>query len=147
MKGYIGTPPGCHPECVISSECSNNRACLNQKCVDPCIDACGTNTVCKVINHSPICNCKHLYTGDPFSRCNPLPRKAIQILQIYFCAYMFVQIYNHYLYFSSGCKRRFGTISKSMRTITLRSKFYMSSYWANTVVHMYAKLPWKSTKL
>lgn len=76
IPNYIGSPPGCHPQCIISSECPSNKACLNQKCVDPCIDACGTNTECRVINHSPICNCKPLYTGDPFTRCNPLPRKS-----------------------------------------------------------------------
>lgn len=76
MPDYSGSPPGCHPECVISTECPPDKACLNKKCSNPCVDVCGINTECRVINHSPVCSCKALYTGDPFTRCNPLPRKC-----------------------------------------------------------------------
>lgn len=72
---YIGIPPGCHPECVISSECSSDKACVNKKCVNPCKDACGINTDCRVVNHSPICYCRIQYSGDPFTRCTPILRK------------------------------------------------------------------------
>lgn len=75
LPNYIGSPPGCRPECVVSSECPQNRACLNQKCVDPCPGPCGLNTRCEVINHSPICSCRQGFTGDPFSRCFAIPRK------------------------------------------------------------------------
>lgn len=71
LPTYIGSPPGCRPECVQSSECSSNKACINQKCVDPCPNVCGTNAVCRVQNHSPICSCIPNYIGDPFTRCNP----------------------------------------------------------------------------
>jgi hypothetical protein len=67
--------PGCRPECVVSSECPQNRACVNQKCVDPCPGTCGLNARCEVINHSPICSCQAGYTGDPFTRCFPIPSK------------------------------------------------------------------------
>ncbi|XP_046391541.1 neurogenic locus notch homolog protein 1-like [Ischnura elegans] len=73
LPEYIGSPPGCRPECVVSSECPQNRACVNRKCVDPCPGACGQFTRCKVINHSPICSCRKGHTGDPFSRCYPIP--------------------------------------------------------------------------
>lgn len=66
---YHGTPPNCRPECIISSECANNRACIKQKCMDPCLGQCGINSKCLVINHSPICTCMEHFTGDPFSRC------------------------------------------------------------------------------
>ena len=75
LPNYIGTPPGCRPECVGSSECSLDKACINQKCSDPCPGVCGTNAKCNVNNHSPICSCQSGYTGDPFSRCYPIPRK------------------------------------------------------------------------
>lgn len=75
LPTYIGAPPGCRPECVVSSECASNRACTNQKCVDPCPGTCGQNARCEVINHSPICSCRERFTGDPFSRCSPIPRK------------------------------------------------------------------------
>jgi hypothetical protein len=75
LPNYTGSPPGCRPECVVSSECPLDKACLNQKCVDPCPGTCGTNAKCFVKNHSPICSCQNGYTGDPFSRCYPNPRK------------------------------------------------------------------------
>jgi hypothetical protein len=76
LPSYIGSPPGCRPECVVSSECSYDKACSNQKCVDPCPNTCGQNAKCRVNNHSPICYCMDGYTGDPFTRCYPQPRKT-----------------------------------------------------------------------
>lgn len=59
----------------MSTECSQDKACINQKCIDPCIGVCGLNADCRVQNHSPICACKNQYTGDPFTRCYSIPRK------------------------------------------------------------------------
>ena len=73
LPEYVGSPPGCRPECVVSAECPSTRACINQKCSDPCPGTCGLNARCEVINHSPICSCKNGHTGDPFSRCYPIP--------------------------------------------------------------------------
>jgi len=67
--GFIGNPPSCRPECVVSSECPQNRACINQKCLDPCPGTCGLNARCQVVNHNPICSCAAGFTGDPFARC------------------------------------------------------------------------------
>lgn len=69
IPGYIGSAPNCRPECVVSSECSQNRACIHKKCVDPCISVCGQNARCHVVNHNPICSCSSGFTGDPFVRC------------------------------------------------------------------------------
>ncbi|KAF0298053.1 Neurogenic locus notch 1 [Amphibalanus amphitrite] len=66
---YIGTPPNCRPECVVSSDCSSLHACIGQKCRDACLDVCGLNTICRVVNHNPVCSCKPGYSGDPFSGC------------------------------------------------------------------------------
>lgn len=68
-QNYIGSPPNCRPECMVSSDCGQNTACMNQKCVDPCPGTCGMNAQCKVINHNPICSCTTGYSGDPFVRC------------------------------------------------------------------------------
>lgn len=70
MNGYLGSPPSCRPECAQSSECPRNRACSNQKCIDPCVGACGIKAECQVINHNPICSCLQRYTGDPFVLCH-----------------------------------------------------------------------------
>lgn len=75
--GYIGVPPNCKPECIVNSECPLDKACQNQKCIDPCIGTCGINALCKVVIHSPICSCPPDLVGDPFSRCIPQESKHI----------------------------------------------------------------------
>lgn len=69
QPNYFGAPPSCKPECVVSSECAHNRACVNQRCVDPCPGTCGYNAQCRVTNHNPICSCNPGFTGDPFNQC------------------------------------------------------------------------------
>ena len=69
QPGYLGVPPGCRPECTVSSECLQNKACIENKCADPCPGICGKNTKCLVVNHNPICTCASGYTGDPFTYC------------------------------------------------------------------------------
>lgn len=69
VHNTIGQPPSCRHECVVSAECPLDRACLNNKCIDPCPGTCGQNARCQVINHNPICSCNSGYTGDPFTRC------------------------------------------------------------------------------
>lgn len=73
--GYLGTPPGCRPECTLNSECPHDKACINMKCKNPCEGTCGRNAECRVVNHSPICSCRHGFTGDAFSHCSPIPRE------------------------------------------------------------------------
>ena len=70
LLGYIGSPPQCKPECVVSSDCTSDRSCLNLKCIDPCPGTCGSGAVCNVVNHNPICSCNPGYIGDPFVRCS-----------------------------------------------------------------------------
>lgn len=84
LPTYIGSPPFCRPECVISSECPLSKACVNQKCIDPCPGACGENSICRVNNHSPICSCPNGFTGNAFSRCHPIPRKILIRIQLFF---------------------------------------------------------------
>lgn len=71
--GYFGTPPSCRPECVVNSECTIQLACIQQKCVNPCVGVCGAGAKCEVVNHNPICSCPVNYIGDPFERCYPRP--------------------------------------------------------------------------
>jgi hypothetical protein len=68
--GFIGAPPDCRPECYTSSECSQDKACISQKCLDPCPGVCGQNANCRVINHNTICTCPPDFTGDPFIKCS-----------------------------------------------------------------------------
>lgn len=73
LPEYIGFSPNCRPECTVNSECPNIKACVNQKCQDPCKNVCGLNAECRVMKHSPMCRCSAGYTGDAFSRCSPIP--------------------------------------------------------------------------
>lgn len=54
---------------MSSSECSQDKSCINQLCKDPCPGTCGVNAQCRVVNHNPICTCVDGFTGDPFRRC------------------------------------------------------------------------------
>lgn len=75
LQNFVGSPPSCRPECVVSSDCPQDKACMNQKCTDPCSGTCGTNARCQVVNHNPICSCPPGFTGDPFLRCLKIQRK------------------------------------------------------------------------
>lgn len=78
LPDMIGAPPNCRPECLVSSECPLDKSCINQKCKNPCINVCGLNARCQVVNHNPICSCELGYTGDPFIRCiKEEPRKTM----------------------------------------------------------------------
>lgn len=77
-EGYVGTPPTCRPECVISTDCPQHQACIKQKCRDPCPGTCGVNARCQVINHNPICTCNAGFTGDPFVTCQLEQSKNIR---------------------------------------------------------------------
>lgn len=83
IENYIGAPPACRPECAISSECSLDKACISQRCVDPCPGACGQNARCQAINHNPICSCSSGYAGDPFIQCYPEISKSFHLLSCY----------------------------------------------------------------
>lgn len=75
LPNYLGAPPNCKSECVVNSECKPTRACVNQRCINPCPKPCGQNTECKVINHSPVCSCKSGFSGNAFTMCSRVLRK------------------------------------------------------------------------
>lgn len=70
--------PGCRPECLSNSDCGFSRACINQRCLDPCIGTCGQNAICSVVNHNPICSCAPGLDGNPFEHCS-VPHHPIPI--------------------------------------------------------------------
>lgn len=75
QPSYFGTPPNCRPECTVNSECDATKSCINKKCNNPCIDSCGRNSECRVVNHAPICSCRQGFSGDPFITCSPVESK------------------------------------------------------------------------
>lgn len=74
LPEYFGDPyQECRPECLVNSDCPSNKACVNNKCRDPCPGTCGINADCRVISHVPSCTCLPSYTGNPFVSCSPIP--------------------------------------------------------------------------
>lgn len=70
---YQGDPySGCRPECLQSSECNRNEACINNKCRNPCPGTCAINAECNVVNHIPMCSCPERMTGNAFVECRPV---------------------------------------------------------------------------
>jgi hypothetical protein len=80
LPEFQGNPfAGCRPECVLNQECSRDRACIRNKCTNPCPGTCGAQATCVVVNHIPTCSCPEGYSGNPFISCNPAQRKIIFI--------------------------------------------------------------------
>ena len=74
IENYFGNPyEGCRPECTLNSDCQSNRACIKNRCQDPCPGTCGQNADCQVVNHLPSCSCRIGYSGDPYRFCNIIP--------------------------------------------------------------------------
>lgn len=92
LAGMFGAPPNCRPECVIHQDCPSNRACISQRCEDPCVGACGFNAVCISQNHRPICSCIEGYEGDPYAGCNMRASKY-RFHNLRICAIYYIYIY------------------------------------------------------
>lgn len=71
LPEYQGDPQlGCRPECVLNSDCSRDRACISNRCKDPCDGTCGEYAVCSVVNHVPVCTCPPGTSGNAFIVCS-----------------------------------------------------------------------------
>lgn len=74
LPEYQGDPySGCRPECVLNSDCPRDKACLKNKCENPCPGVCGKNAVCEVHNHIPMCSCTKGLSGNAFVECKSTP--------------------------------------------------------------------------
>ena len=74
LPGLFGDPyVECKPECTINPDCPTTKACVRNKCVDPCPGVCGSRATCSVQSHSPVCRCDPGLIGDPFTACYPPP--------------------------------------------------------------------------
>ena len=71
LPEYYGNPyEGCRPECTLNTDCPSNKACVRNKCVDPCPGVCGVQADCQVVNHLPTCVCRPGFTGDSYRYCS-----------------------------------------------------------------------------
>ena len=60
------------PECVTNEQCTNDKACVNNVCVNVCRDnPCARSATCFAQNHSAVCKCPPGYTGNPTRNCFP----------------------------------------------------------------------------
>lgn len=82
LIGYMGNPPNCRLECYTSSDCLPSRACVNNRCIDPCPGQCGSNADCQVIQHRAQCECRAGYNGNPYRSC---ARIGITLSNIILC--------------------------------------------------------------
>lgn len=60
LPGYSGNPKlGCNViGCKSDSECPSEKACINQKCENPCEQQpCITKEICRAYNHKAECSC------------------------------------------------------------------------------------------
>lgn len=74
---YYGNPYlACRPECVLNTDCDQSLACINNKCINPCLGVCGVNAQCQIVNHFPVCFCQQDYSGDPFVSCYQAARPS-----------------------------------------------------------------------
>ena len=60
-------------ECQKNSDCPQDKACVSEHCVDPCIGAtCGQGAVCDAIGHRAKCTCPRGLQGNPYVSCLPV---------------------------------------------------------------------------
>ena len=84
-NGYQGDPfircqprpalveqPVVTPECEVDPDCQTTQACIEQRCVNPCLERpaiCAPNAQCRVVQHRPVCVCAEGFTGNPQVQC------------------------------------------------------------------------------
>jgi hypothetical protein len=70
LPEYFGDPyTGCKPECVVNDDCPQDKACVRNKCTDPCVGICGYQANCAVRNHLALCTCQVGFTGNAYQAC------------------------------------------------------------------------------
>ena len=80
IADYIGNPYiECKPECVVNAECPRDKACVNQKCRDPCPGVCGAYAYCTATNHNAVCQCEPGYTGNAFVACQRITTRKLYL--------------------------------------------------------------------
>ena len=59
------------PECTADPDCPQDQACINERCINPCIidNPCAPQARCTARAHHPVCTCPEGYGGDPYRQC------------------------------------------------------------------------------
>lgn len=62
--------------CRANSNCPPNRACINDQCLDPCLNSpCAPTAECVSLDYQALCRCPAGTFGEPSVRCEPVPQK------------------------------------------------------------------------
>lgn len=63
-----------HLECTDSNDCTQDKACVDNRCVNPCSlpNVCGQRATCVALGHVGLCSCEPGSTGDPLLGCVPV---------------------------------------------------------------------------
>ena len=57
-------------ECLVDNDCPIDKSCISKECKNPCLNTvCGSNALCKVEYHTPICYCPRGLQGNPQVSC------------------------------------------------------------------------------
>ena len=58
-------------ECQHDVDCPDNKACVENHCLDPCTltEPCGQNALCEASSHRPVCRCPPGWAGSPNEEC------------------------------------------------------------------------------
>lgn len=139
LPNYFGEPPNCRPECVLSSDCTSDKACVNQKCVNPCPGPCGKMAECRVFNHNSICSCGSGFTGDPFTRCYLKPSKFHNKMSLV-GHNLRKYVSNIFLSFSTATSFRWN--KRPMYTISMWRFCKLSQFWWSAFMFLFSGLYW-----
>ena len=102
LPEYQGDPyVGCRPECVLNTDCLQNRACIRNKCVDPCPGTCGINAECLIYSHVPMCSCPNGMVGNAFVQCNIVEGTIFFQPLIYLTRLLVIILHTEYLWVHS----------------------------------------------
>lgn len=77
-EGFRGNPlVECRAiECMSNNDCPNDKRCLNEQCVNPCIyeNNCALKAECIPQDHKSLCKCLPGFIGNPYVNCAPEPK-------------------------------------------------------------------------
>ena len=65
--------------CIVDADCSNERACMLDQCMDMCSEnPCGIDAICRMRHKNGeammICECSEDFIGNPFEECTAVSR-------------------------------------------------------------------------
>ena len=81
-------------ECDHDTECSDDKACIEHSCRDPCklSDLCGQGAICETSAHRPVCRCPEGWGGLPTTQCFQCKYKLLCLQNIFLYLMILIRI-------------------------------------------------------